>query len=154
MNQVGHRRGIEAKTLLPDHGDKTGAGFKCRVVELAIALVALKMRGVGRRKKSALVMVKPPRNLRRTRVFEIDDGIFVAVEVRFVKQRSRAMQQAGKFEINITSDSLAVEAGEERSRRRPIETLVVVKNFDFQSIPQLPEISAARRPNRRNSFAE
>jgi hypothetical protein len=42
-------------------------------------------------------MIEPPRDLRRTRIFEIDDGIFVAVEMRFVEERSGAMQEAGKL---------------------------------------------------------
>jgi hypothetical protein len=46
------------------------------------------------------------------------------------------MQQAGEGEIGIFSNPLAIKAGEERGGRRSIETLVVVKDFDFQSTPQ------------------
>ena len=153
MNQIGHRCRIEAKTLLPDHGNKTGAGLEGRIVELPVALVALKMRGVCRRKKRALMMIEPPGDLRRTRILEIDDGIFVAVEMGFVEERSGAMQQAGELKIHIAADALAVEAGEERRRRRSIETLVVVENLDFQSIPQLPKISAARAAHKSTQFS-
>ncbi len=144
VNQIGQRRRIEAETLLPDHGNETGTGLESRIVELPIALVALKMRGVGRREKRALMMIEPPCDLRRTRIFEIDDGIFVTGKMRLVEQRPGAMQQAGKLEVHVAADALAVEAGEERRRGRSVETLVVVENFDFQSNPHMPRISAAR----------
>src|ERR1700731_2300297 len=112
------------------------------------------MRGVVRREKRALMMVEPPCNFRRVRILEIDDGILLTVEMRFVKQRSSAMEQPGKLKVHIAADALAVEAGEERRRRRSVETLVVVENFDFQSIPRLPRISAARnRPSRGHNSA-
>ena len=93
---------------------KAGAGFESGIVELAIALVALKVGRVGRREKCALVMVEPPGDFRRTGVLEVDDGIFVAVEVGFVKKRSGAMQKAGEDEVGIFANPLAVETGEER----------------------------------------
>jgi len=52
VNQIGQRRRIEAETLLPDHGNETGTGLESRIVELPIALVALKMRGVGRERNA------------------------------------------------------------------------------------------------------
>jgi hypothetical protein len=82
-------------------------------------------------------MIKPPRDLRGTRIFEVDDGIFIAIEMGFIEERSGAMQQAGKLEFHVASDALAIEAREERRRRCSVETLIVVENFDFQSIPQL-----------------
>ena len=92
MDEIGHGSGIESKPLLRDHGDKTGAGLEVRIVELPVALVALEVGRVGRREKRAFVMVEPPRDLGRTGVLEIDDGILVTVEMGFVKERSGAMQ--------------------------------------------------------------
>ena len=133
--------------LLRNHRDETGARLEGRIIELSIALVPFKVRGVGSGKKSALMMVEPPGDLRRTGVLEIDDGIFVTIEMRFVKQRSRAMQQAGKDKAGVFADALAVEAGEERGGGSSVKALVVVEDSDFQSIPQLSKISAdPRRP--------
>jgi len=82
------------------------------------------------------VMVEPPGDLWRTGVLEIDDGIFVAVEIRLVKQRTGAMQQSGEGEVGVFANSLAIKAGEKRCRRSSIETLIVVEDFNFQSTPQ------------------
>jgi hypothetical protein len=91
-------------------------------------------------------MIEPPGNFGRTGILEVDDGVFVAVEVGFVKQRSRAMQQAGEDEAGIVANALAIETGEERSGAGSVKTFVVVENSDFQSIPQfVQEFPAARR---------
>jgi len=52
--------------------------------------------------------------------------------MRFIEQRSGAMQQPGEFKIHIAADALAVKTGKERCRRRAVETLIVIENFDFQ----------------------
>ena len=113
--------------------------LKVGIVEFSVALVALEMGGIGRREKRALVMVKPPGNFGRTGVLEIDDGVFVAVEMGFVKQRSRAMHEAGKDEIGILANALAIEAGEECGGRGSVETLVVIKDPDSQSNAPVPQ---------------
>jgi hypothetical protein len=43
------------------------------------------------RQERALMMIEPPGQFRRVAVFEIDDGVLVAVEQPGVKQRARAM---------------------------------------------------------------
>ncbi len=131
MYEIGHGSGIEAKALLRDHGNKTGAGLEIRIVELAIALVVLEVRGVGGREKRAFMMVEPPRNLRRTGVFEVDDGVLVAVEVGLIKERPRAMQQAGEDKLSVFADALAIKAGEQRGGGSSVETLVVVEDSEL-----------------------
>src|SRR5271165_543288 len=155
MHEIGNGSGIEAEALLRDHGNKTSAGFEIGIVEFLIALIALEVCSVVGRKKCALVMVEPPCDLRRTGVLEVDDGIFVTVELGFVKQRPGAMQQAGEDEVGVGANALAIKTGEERRGTGSVETLVVVEDSDFQSMPQLyknsrrrqghiPRISAAR----------
>ena len=56
-------------------------------------------------------MVEPPGNFGRTGVFEIDDGILVAVELIFVEQRPGTVDQAGEDEVGIAANALAIEAG-------------------------------------------
>src|SRR5258708_9230920 len=86
------------------------------------------MGGVGLRKKSALVVIEPPGDLRRAGILEIDDGILVAVKLLLVKESARAMQQAGIDEVHIAADSFPVETGEQGRRASPVKTLVVIKD--------------------------
>jgi hypothetical protein len=82
-------------------------------------------------------MVEPPSDFGRTGVLEIDDGIFVAVEMRFIKERSRAMQQAGEDEGGVLANALPIKTREERGGASSVETLVVVENSNFHAAPQL-----------------
>jgi hypothetical protein len=136
MHQIRYRRGIEAKALLRDHGDETGARLEIRIIEFAIALILLEMGSILGREERALVMIEPPGNFRRTGILEIDDGILIAVEINLVKERARPMQEPGESEIHIPAYALAVEAGKERGGRGSIEAFVVIKNSDSQLIPQ------------------
>src|SRR5579863_8644263 len=145
MHKIRHRGGIEAKALLRDHGNETRAGLERWIVKLSIALVALEVRGISGRQKRAFMMIEPPCNLGRARVLEVDDGVLVSGEIRFVEQRSRAMQQAGKDELGIFANPLAIEAGKKRRRRGSVETFIVVKDSDFQCTPQLNKNPRHRR---------
>src|SRR5580700_3070818 len=87
-------------------------------------------------------MVKPPCDLGRTGVLEVDDGIFVAVELGFVKERAGAMQQAGVNEFGVFANALAIKTGEECGGASSVEALVVEEDSDFQWTPQ------NERPNR------
>lgn len=77
-------------------------------------------------------MVEPPCNFGRTGIFEIDNCVFVAVEMGFVKKRSRAVQEAGEEEVGVFANALAIEAGEQCGGASSIETLVVVEDSYFQ----------------------
>src|SRR5439155_22486315 len=59
----------------------------------------------------------------------------VAVKLLFIEQRSGAMQQACKDELNIIANPLPAESREQRSRRSPIKTPVVVENPNSQAFP-------------------
>src|SRR5271163_3245627 len=91
------------------------------------------------------MMIEPPRNLGRTGVFEIDDGILVAVEMGFVKQRSGAMHETGEDELGVSANALAIKTGEQRRGASSVETFVVVKDSDFQCTPQATRIPAAAK---------
>ena len=105
------RARIEAEALFRDHGDETGAGFEIRVVKLLIALILLKVGGVGWRQKGALMVIEPPGNFRRTGILEIDDGILVAIEFVLVEKGTGAVQQAGVDKFHVVADAFLVEAG-------------------------------------------
>jgi hypothetical protein len=59
------------------------------------------------------MMVEPPGNSGRRRVFEVDDGILVAAELLFVEERAGAVNQAVKLIRGFPIDALAVEARKE-----------------------------------------
>ena len=59
-------------------------------------------------------MVEPPGDLRRRRIFEIDDGVLVAGKFAFIEQRAGAMQQARVFELRLLADALAIKTAEYR----------------------------------------
>ncbi len=132
MHEIGDGRGIKAEALLRNHGDKTGAGLEGRIVELAVALVLLEVLGIRGSQECALVMIEPPGNLGGTGVLEIDDRIFVAVELLFIKQRAGTVDQSGEFEIDVAADALTIETREQRGRRSSVKTLVVIENPDSQ----------------------
>ena len=73
------------------------------------------------------MMVEPPGDARRGRVFEIDDGVFVAGEIVFVEQRAGAMDQPYIFEFGV-ADALPVETRKQRRRTRAVETLIVIED--------------------------
>src|SRR5450631_832022 len=79
------------------------------------------------------MMVEPPCNARRRRVFEIDDGIFIPGKVSFLKKRPGAMDEAVIFVLVTLADALPMKAGEQRSRTGSIKALVVVQNANLQS---------------------
>jgi len=55
------------------------------------------------------VVIEPPRDARRCRILEIDNGVFVAGEVIFVEERTGAVNQTHVFEFCALADALAVE---------------------------------------------
>jgi hypothetical protein len=61
-------------------------------------------------------VIKPPGDFARTGVFEIDDNVFITIEIGLVEERSGAMQQARVHKFNVVTDALGVKAREKRSR--------------------------------------
>src|SRR5208337_39539 len=119
---------IESEPFLSNHGDEAGAGLEGGIIELAVALILLEVGGIVGRQKRAFVVIEPPGNFGRTGIFEIDDGILVAIELIFVEERAGAVQQAGVDEVDIAADAFAVETGEQRGRGSAVKTFVVIKD--------------------------
>ena len=136
VDEVGDGLRVESEALLRDHRDEASAGFEIGIVELAVALVLLEVFGVGGRKKGAFVVIEPPSDGGGTRVLEIDDGVFVAVELLLIEQSAGTVDEAGEFKFGVAADALAIEAGEQSGGRRSVETLVVIKDSNSQSRPQ------------------
>ena len=66
--------------------------------------------GAAERKKGALVVIEPPSEFGRIAEFEIYDGVFVAVERGFIKQRTGAMHHWLKALLPIGIYLFAVKA--------------------------------------------
>ncbi len=84
------------------------------------------------REEGAEMMIEPPGNFRRGRIFEIDNGVFVAGKVAFLKKGPGAMDEAVVFVLVVLPYALAMEAGEERSRAGSIKALVVIQDANLQ----------------------
>jgi hypothetical protein len=83
-------------------------------------------------------MVKPPGNFGGAGVFEVDDGVFLAVELPFVEQGSGTVDQAGKSKIGIATNPFTVEAGKQRGGGGSVKTFVVIEDPYSQRMPQSP----------------
>src|SRR5216683_981899 len=81
------------------------------------------------------MMIEPPRHLRRSRVFEIDNRILTIHKRTLIEQRPRPMHQPVIRELIRRLHALPVKSSEQRSRASPIETFIVIKNPAFQSQP-------------------
>src|SRR5258708_25372396 len=71
---------VVAEFLAGYRGDVLSAGAKGGIEELVAAGIAAKMLAILGRQEGALVVIEPPGEMRVSRVFEIDDGVDVAVE--------------------------------------------------------------------------
>jgi hypothetical protein len=78
------------------------------------------------------VVIEPPGDFGRTGIFEVDDGIFVAVKLLLIEQSAGTMEQAGEDEVHIVADSFPIKTGEQGSRASPVKTLVVIKDAHSQ----------------------
>jgi|SRR4051812_1477760 hypothetical protein len=81
------------------------------------------------------MVIKPPGNFGRAGIFEIDDGIFVAVKIGFVKKRAGAVQQARVNKFDVIANALGVKTRKKRSRRCAVKTPIVVKDLNLQALP-------------------
>jgi hypothetical protein len=91
-------------------------------------MVAPEMLGILRAQKRALVMVEPPGQTRIGRIFEIDDGIDIAVKKHILKKLGRFMGQPGEFKLRRRSVFSLVKPAKIRRRGRTVETMIVVEN--------------------------
>src|SRR4051794_8138936 len=77
------------------------------------------------------MMIEPPGQFWSCGIFEIDDGVFVAVEQRIVKLLSSCVRHAGVSKVGGRMELVRHKAAEVCRRRRAIETMVVVQDSNF-----------------------
>src|SRR5579863_7867508 len=94
------------------------------------------MLGIGRRQKSALMVVEPPGNLRRTGILKVDDRVLVTVELVLVEQSAGAVNEAGELDFGIVADALQVEARKQGGRRGTVKAFVVIEHPHSQGRPR------------------
>ncbi len=138
VNQLGQRLHVETELRAGHVGQQLGAGFVIGVVELVAAAVLPKVLGVGGSEERALVMVKPPGHARRARVFEIDDGVFIAVEQGFREGMPRLVRHPREMKLRARPDALPKKAVEDRRRRRAVEASVVKAQSNFDRVRHSP----------------
>ena len=97
-----------------------------RVVELASARVAPEILRILLAEEGALMMIEPPGEARVVGIFEIHDGVFVAVEQLRSEYLLGPVRHACIAELRIRVNRARDETAEERSRRCPVKTMVVV----------------------------
>ena len=77
-------------------------------------------------------MVEPPGNVGRAGVFEVDDGVLVAIKLFLVEECAGAVHESGELKFGVTADAFAIEAGKDGGRRSAVETLVVIEDANSQ----------------------
>src|SRR5260221_4663595 len=107
MHQVGKRCHVEAEFRTGYVRQQLRTGFIFGLVEFVSAAIVPEMFSVGGRKKSALVMVKPPGHARRAGIFKIDDGVFVAIKQSRLERLPCAVRHPPKMQFRYREDSLA-----------------------------------------------
>jgi len=78
-------------------------------------------------------MIEPPGDFGRSRIFEVDDGIFVAGKITLIEERSGSMHQTAVFVLGTSRDALAMEARKQGGRAGSVKTFVVIEDANPQS---------------------
>src|SRR5579863_1543337 len=132
MDELCQRLGIEPEFLRSDRGEQLGAGLERRVVELLAGMVETEMLGILGLEKGALVMVEPPGQLRGAGIFEIHDGVFVAIEDAVFEELGGLVHHACIEEFGVAADAFAVKAREDCGGGGSVEAFVVKADADLQ----------------------
>src|SRR5579862_2700869 len=110
------------------------------------------MLGILRFQESALVMVEPPGQSRRTRIFEINDGIHIAIKDAVLERLRSLMGHSGVRELRKRLDSLPIKAGKDRGGGSAIETFVVKTNANLQLFLSVRCYRTCKSPQKRKSI--
>jgi hypothetical protein len=84
------------------------------------------------REESALVMIEPPGEQRRTRILEIDDDIFVAIERAIFEGLRRLVRHARVEKFCVRVDAFAEKASKYGGGGSSVKASVVETDTDFQ----------------------
>ena len=121
---------MESKFRRANVRDEFCAGMKFRAEEFLSARVPAKVFRIRLRDERALVMVKPPGQAVAWGIFEIDDGVFIAIENTYVKQLPGPVHHPGVVELGLGINAGAIETREHGGRTGAIKTLIVKADAD------------------------
>jgi hypothetical protein len=125
LNQLLQTARVEAEVLPKHIDDELRARTVSGIVKLLPAVIGAKVEFVLAAQERALVMIEPPREARIARVLEIQDGIFVAIELDIKEQLPGTMCQPLILELGVRADCIEIEVGEYGCGRQTIEAVVV-----------------------------
>jgi hypothetical protein len=95
------------------------------------AAVLAKMLGIGWSEKCALMMVKPPGDARRARIFEIDNDVLIAVKQGFRKRVACLVSHSREVKFRARLEALSEKSIEDRRRRSAVEASVMKAQSNF-----------------------
>ena len=127
-HQVVQVRGAKAEAVAGHACDERGAGFVARVVELPAAGIAAEMLGILGGEEGALVMVEPPGEARIAGIFEVYDGVFIAIEQAGIEHLGCLVGHSRVAELSIGVDRPGNEAAEIGSGRCAVKAMVVIQH--------------------------
>src|SRR5690348_2059200 len=95
-------------------------------------------------------MVEPPGQLRRRRVLEVHNGVFVAIENRPFERLRRAVNHSAITEFRIFADAFAIETRKDSGGSSTVEALIMEANADFHPVnwPPTKKISTQNKANK------
>ena len=135
LDQIREGAGVKSEFFGSDGREKFCAGFIGGIVELFPGMIVPEVFGVFRLQERALMMVEPPGQQRGAGIFEIDDGVFVAVERAVFKGRRGLVRHSGVAEFRVGVDALAIEARKYGGGGGPVEAFVVKTDSNHHCVP-------------------
>jgi hypothetical protein len=84
------------------------------------------------------VVIEPPRHARRAGVFEVDNGIFIAVKERLGKGISRPVGHSRELELGARVNALAEKAVENSRRGCAVKASVMEAQTNFYRVRHSP----------------
>src|SRR5580704_10859287 len=81
------------------------------------------------------MMVEPPGEQRRARIFKVHDRVFIPVECSFFEWLRSFVRHTGVKKFRARIDALEIEARKNSGGGSPVETLVVETNPNFHATP-------------------
>src|SRR5882724_3028323 len=144
INQISEWRRIESKFLPRRVRNQFCAGLVVRLIVKVLPGRLFKLRGIRRRQECALVMVEPPRHLRRIRILEIDNRILVAIEQSRFPRLLRAVRHARETKLCVRIKFFAVKTVKKGSRSGSVKAAVVETEPDSGHIRAKRAFPAAR----------
>src|SRR3989441_2179896 len=130
-NQICERRGIETELFLRNRRNQLGARLVVRFVKHVLGGSLAEMFRIRGCQERALMVVEPPRHLRRIRILEVHDDVFIAIEEVVFPRLSGAVGHAREAKFRVLVKLFPVEAVKKSGGSRAIEAAIVETEPDL-----------------------